>query len=90
MAIPMKMIRAYEEVVEFILKHGGPTSFENLALACTFCNRAKGSDIGSILWETGEFLRYFNPRLDRWADHFQIDGIAIRPSQKFGRSLPEF
>ena len=29
-------------------KHGGETSSENLAYACAFCNRAKGTDLGSI------------------------------------------
>ena len=29
-------------------KHGGATQLDNLAYACTFCNRHKGSDIGSI------------------------------------------
>ena len=29
-------------------KHGGPTISENLAYACVFCNRAKGSDVGSV------------------------------------------
>ena len=29
-------------------KHGGATELGNLALACVFCNRAKGSDIGSL------------------------------------------
>jgi len=32
-------------------KHGGATDAENLAMACVFCNQAKGSDIGSIDWE---------------------------------------
>lgn len=61
------------------VKHGGPTTAENLAYACAFCNRQKGSDIGSIVWETGEFVRFFNPRTDCWADHFQLDGVVIRP-----------
>ncbi len=51
-------------------KHGGPTSGENLAYACTLCNRAKGTDIGSIAPGSGEFTRFFNPRTDRWGDHF--------------------
>jgi hypothetical protein len=53
-------------------KHGGPTEPDNLAFACAFCNRAKGSDIGSMHWATGEFTRLFNPRIDRWADHFAL------------------
>jgi len=50
-----------------------------LALACTFCNRYKGSDIGSIVWDTNTFVRFYNPRTDRWADHFELDGIVIKP-----------
>src|SRR5919205_733252 len=30
------------------LKHGGSSDPSNLAYACALCNRAKGSDIGSI------------------------------------------
>jgi 5-methylcytosine-specific restriction endonuclease McrA len=51
------------------LKHGGSSALDNLAYACAFCNRHKGSDIGSIS-EPGEFSRFFNPRTDRWAEHF--------------------
>jgi 5-methylcytosine-specific restriction endonuclease McrA len=39
-------------------KHGGGTDDENLAYACVCCNQAKGSDIGSINWETEEFVRF--------------------------------
>ena len=52
-------------------KHGGETVFENLALACVFHNRFKGSDVASIAAETGEVVRLFDPRTDRWADHFR-------------------
>ena len=38
-------------------KHGGPTESENLAYACALCNRAKGSDIGSIASSTGALTR---------------------------------
>ena len=68
------------------VKHGGPTTAGNLAYACAFCNRQKGSDIGSIVWETGEFIRFFNPRTDRWADHFQLDGVIIKPLTKIGEA----
>jgi hypothetical protein len=53
-------------------KHGGSTDADNLANACVFCNQAKGSDVGSIHWETNEFIRFFNPRTDRWSDHFDL------------------
>jgi hypothetical protein len=58
-------------------KHGGPTQEDNLAYACLSCNQAKGSDVGSIHWETGQFVRFFNPRTDRWADHFALVGNRI-------------
>ena len=58
-------------------KHGGATQESNLAYACSYCNRNKGSDIGSIVWETQRFCRFFNPRVDQWRDHFGLEGISI-------------
>jgi hypothetical protein len=49
-----------------------------------FAIARKGSDIGSIVWETDEFTRFFNPRTDRWADHFQLDGVIIKPLTEIG------
>lgn len=58
------------------LKHGGSNDVDNLAYSCSVCNRNKGSDIGSIL--NGDYLRFFNPRLDKWNEHFFIeDGIIL-------------
>ncbi len=58
-------------------KHGGATELSNLALSCARCNRAKGTDIGSIHPESEELVRLFNPRRDRWDEHFRIDGPRI-------------
>jgi hypothetical protein len=58
-------------------KHGGPTQEDNLCYACVFCNQAKGSDVGSIRWESREFVRFFNPRTDRWGEHFRLLGNQI-------------
>jgi hypothetical protein len=66
-------------------KHGGVTSPGNLALACPFCNRAKGSDLASIDPETGELTAFFNPRTQNWLDHFQLDGPRIVPRTATGR-----
>lgn len=60
-------------------KHGGPTEQDNLALACAFCNQFKGTDVGSIHWPDGSFHRFFNPRKDSWADHFQLAADRIEP-----------
>jgi HNH endonuclease len=65
-------------------KHGGATAAENLAYACAFCNRAKGSDLGSIVQGTGTYVRFFNPRIDRWAEHFTLDGVTIVPLSDIG------
>ncbi|GAB4458321.1 MAG: HNH endonuclease signature motif containing protein [Armatimonadaceae bacterium] len=54
-------------------KHNEQTSEENLAYACFFCNRNKGSDLGSYKPNTQDFVRFFNPRIDSWAEHFVID-----------------
>jgi hypothetical protein len=59
-------------------KHGGLTTPENLALACMTCNRFKGSDIASLSERTAQLCRLFNPRTDRWSDHFKLDGMVIR------------
>ena len=66
-------------------KHGGSTSEDNLALACVFCNQAKGSDVGSIHWETNAFVRFFNPRTDRWADHFELVDSEIKSTSPIGQ-----
>jgi len=60
-------------------KHGGATSAENLALACLFCNRNKGSDIASVVPGTDQIVRFFNPRTDSWGEHFRlgVDGISL-------------
>lgn len=65
------------------LKHGGSTTPDNLAYACALCNRAKGSDIGSIT-ASGEFTRFFNPRTDSWSEHFRLDEATIQALTPIG------
>ncbi len=65
-------------------KHGGQTGAENLAYACAFCNRSKGSDVGSIVQQTGAFVRFFNPRIDLWAEHFVLENVTIVPLSDIG------
>jgi len=59
-------------------KHGGATVSENLAFACVFCNSYKGTDIASLSPLTGQLIRLFNPRNDRWADHFRLIANEMR------------
>ncbi len=67
-------------------KHRGSTIAGNLCYACTFCNRAKGTDIGSIAPSTGVFTRFFNPRTDHWYEHFILDGVVIEPRTSIGET----
>jgi hypothetical protein len=66
-------------------KHGGETVAMNLALACTHCNRHKGPNIAGFDAETGQIVRLFNPRTDRWEQHFEPDGAHLRGKTAIGR-----
>ena len=67
-------------------KHRGQTTAENLAFTCAFCNRHKGSDIGSIAQSTGEYTRFYNPRTDNWNDHFKVADFVIEPISPIGET----
>ena len=66
-------------------KHGGKTEAKNLALACPYCNRAKGADIASIDPKTGELTALYNPRTQSWPEHFVLKGARISPCSAHGR-----
>ena len=67
-------------------KHGGITEAENLAYACAQCNRFKGSDIATFDQDTGQVEPLFNPRRQRWQEHFRLDGPVIMPLTPTGRA----
>jgi HNH endonuclease len=67
------------------IRHGGETSSDNLALACFLCNRHKGSDVAALDPDTGEVVRLFDPRRQRWGDHFELHGAMILPLTPTGR-----
>lgn len=58
-------------------KHHGPTTLQNLCWACAQCNGAKGSNAAGYDPETKRLVRLFNPRRDRWSDHFAWDGPKL-------------
>lgn len=66
-------------------KHGGQTVSGNLALACVFCNRYKGSDIAT-LDEEQKLTPLFNPRMQIWFEHFHFDGVRIEGNTRAGRA----
>jgi hypothetical protein len=65
-------------------KHGGPTTEANLVLACTICNKAKGSDVASIDPVSGDVVRLYRPRSDRWLEHFVLQDGEILPLTPIG------
>lgn len=64
-------------------KHGGTDDEANLACACFHCNRRKGTDLGS-LDAGGQLVRFFNPRSDKWTEHFSIEDTRIKPLTEIG------
>jgi hypothetical protein len=67
-------------------KHGGQSDSENLAWACFSCNLRKGPNIAGLDPETGEIARLFNPRVDKWTEHFAWDGVWLRGKTRIGRA----
>jgi hypothetical protein len=59
-------------------KHGGTTVEANLAFTYWRCNRHKGTDLASIDPDTGAVCRLFDPRAQRWRDHFALrEGVIV-------------
>lgn len=65
-------------------KHGGDSTPDNLAYACIRCNAWKGSDIAAFGFETGGIAALFDPRKDRWPEHFRLDAGEIIPLTNTG------
>jgi hypothetical protein len=66
-------------------KHNGPTTLENLALACFHCNNHKGPNIAGVDPVTGEVTRLFHPRQDSWIEHFSWQGATLVGKTPVGR-----
>lgn len=71
------------------LKHGGRTVSRNLAFSCARCNNNKGSDLASIDPLTGAIFLLFNPRAQKWRDHFAFEGAKIVGLTGTGRATVE-
>ena len=52
----------------------GPDHIDNYAWSCPFCNRAKGGRVSHGTGRAGS--RFFDPRRDRWPDHFVFAGAT--------------
>ena len=82
------------QYVEFTMEHltplaeGGESTADNLALACFACNRRKWDQRTGVEPETGETHPLFQPRTDKWNDHFtwSADGLEIIGLTPIGRA----
>jgi hypothetical protein len=83
------------QVATFPLDHilprslGGLTDAANLALACPRCNALKWLTIEAMDPQTRTLTRLFNPRIDRWEDHFcwsPTDPAVVQPRTQQARA----
>jgi len=70
-------------------QHGGSDRLGNLALACYRCNKFKGPNLSAIDPRTGKVVRLFNPRRQRWQNHFSVRGVLILGRTAVGRATVE-
>lgn len=56
---------------------GGAAELGNLAWACPGCNLHKADRTDAVDPESGAVVPFFNPRADRWAEHFCFDGYQL-------------
>lgn len=67
---------------------GGPTTEDNLWLACSLCNEHKSNRVLVIDPQSGIQVRLFNPRKQRWQEHFEWaeSGTRIDGTTDVGRA----
>ncbi len=68
---------------------GGETSPANLALACVSCSLRKGARQFAVDPATGAQAPLFNPRRDRWPEHFAWTDTTILGLTPCGRATGE-
>jgi len=79
---------------EFTVDHiqpeslGGSRRLENLCWCCFWCNAFKQARTEWLDPRSGALVRLYNPRVDRWEDHFQWspDSTRIRARTPVGRA----
>jgi hypothetical protein len=68
-------------------REDGPTTFDNLALACVSCSLRKGARVRAMDPASRGLADLFHPRRDRWGEHFLIAlGMMLHGRTKIGRA----
>jgi hypothetical protein len=65
---------------------GGRTVAENLALACVACSLRKAARQTVIDPQSGGEVALYNPRRDRWHEHFGWEGVYLVGRTAIGRA----
>jgi len=67
---------------------GGFDELDNLAIACRRCNERRYNFVAGIDPETQDIVPIFNPRKQKWAEHFiWLDkGVVIEGTTPIGRA----
>jgi hypothetical protein len=68
------------------ISKGGATNFGNLALACPTCNLHKTDRVMAEDPMTETSVPLFNPRKDRWRDHFEWSASSVLGLTASGRA----
>lgn len=68
------------------LSAGGPTTLNNLALACVSCSLRKSARLTVSDPESDDEVRIFSPRQDAWTTHFRWEGTILVGTTAIGRA----
>ena len=76
-----KIVSGAQMHIEHIIptSRGGTSEESNLWLSCAWCNSYKGIQISASDPESGQAVPLFNPRTERWHEHFRWseEGVLI-------------
>ena len=89
---PQRFVMGTLEIEHLVPRaKGGSSEEDNLWLACSLCNRYKGTQTSATDPRTGDAAQLFNPRHDNWSEHFRwsADGVRIEGRTPVGRATVE-
>jgi hypothetical protein len=88
--LPQSAVAFTFQIEHIIAKqHRGSDDLSNLALAFDRCNQFKGTNLSGIDPRSGNIVVLFNPRRERWHDHFELDVVTMRGRTDVGRATVE-
>ena len=76
------MVFHVEHIV--LRQHGGRDRADNLCLACSECNWAKGPNLAGVVG--GKLYPLFHPRRQNWSRHFRWDRTTLVGRTMTGRA----